>query len=288
MPTSAYGHLGAVVRHLNTIRPSGILDIGVGNGKMGFVARDLLDVMLGQCYLKRDWKVRIDGIEIFEPYIQEHQRFIYDRIYIGDAREWIDRLGSYDLIILGDVLEHFEKDHAWDFLKKCFSHCNHSVLINLPLGENWTQEAIYENEYERHRSFWEAHEFQHLCPETAFFENPDLGLYGVISIPKQHFLADLKIVGADQALGRQDRAEALRLFLEATELMPVGKRAYLEAATLLVEERRISDAVRCLETARRHHPEDGQLSLYLYHLRRFQKDPSEQFGKKSVLQADAV
>jgi 2-polyprenyl-3-methyl-5-hydroxy-6-metoxy-1,4-benzoquinol methylase len=94
------------------VKPSSILDIGLGNGKMGFIARDFLDVMLGEKHRREDWKIKIDGIEIFSDYIQEHQRAIYNEIYLGDALEVIDALGSYDLIILGDVLEHFQKEKA--------------------------------------------------------------------------------------------------------------------------------------------------------------------------------
>jgi 2-polyprenyl-3-methyl-5-hydroxy-6-metoxy-1,4-benzoquinol methylase len=122
MPTSPYAHLYCYVEYLNAIRPTSILDLGLGNGKLGFIARDLLDVMLGQRYQKNCWKLQLDGIEIFPEYIQDHQRAIYNNIYIGDAFEVIDDLGTYDIVVLGDVLEHFPKDKGWRLLDKCFSH----------------------------------------------------------------------------------------------------------------------------------------------------------------------
>ena len=78
MPTSPFSHIVSMIRFLTRMLPSSILDIGVGNGKLGFIARDLLDVMLGERFRKEDWKVRIDGIEVFPRYIQEHQRAVYD------------------------------------------------------------------------------------------------------------------------------------------------------------------------------------------------------------------
>jgi hypothetical protein len=48
MPTSPYGHIEAFAAFLAKSRPSSILDIGLGNGKLGFVARDLLDVIWKQ------------------------------------------------------------------------------------------------------------------------------------------------------------------------------------------------------------------------------------------------
>ena len=95
--------------------PSSLLDIGLGNGKIGFLARDLLDTILGQRYKKEEWEIRIDGVEVFPDYIQEFQKAIYDNIIIGDAFDVIDPLGSYDLIFLGDVLEHFEKKEPSSF-----------------------------------------------------------------------------------------------------------------------------------------------------------------------------
>jgi hypothetical protein len=55
MPTSTYSHIPTVIRFLETARPESLLDIGHGNGKIGFLARDLLDVMLGERYHKKDW-----------------------------------------------------------------------------------------------------------------------------------------------------------------------------------------------------------------------------------------
>ena len=84
----------------------------MGNGKLGFIVRDLLDVMHGERYRREEWQVRIDGIEAFPDYVQAHKRAIYDDIHIGDAFDVIDTLGTYDVILLGDVLEHFERSRA--------------------------------------------------------------------------------------------------------------------------------------------------------------------------------
>ena len=156
MPTSPYTHLTTIVEFLIATRPTSLLDIGLGNGKLGFIARDLLDVMLGERgkFKKKDWKTKIDGIEIFADYIQDHQKAIYDEIFIGNAFDVIDTLRTYDMIVLGDVLEHFEKNQARQFFGKCIAHSNKHLIVCIPLGEKWTQSAIYGNPYERHLSFW--------------------------------------------------------------------------------------------------------------------------------------
>lgn len=187
MPTSPYAHIEYIVNILHQIRPSSILDIGLGNGKIGFIARDFLDVMLNEAYLKRDWKVKIDGIEIFEPYIQTHQRFIYDDIFIGDAFDVIDRLGKYDLVILGDVLEHFNKEKAWQFLDKCAFHSNMALIINIPLGD-CPQPNIYGNEYERHCSTWFEDDFDSFLLQKRIFVLSNSMRYGSFLIEKDKYL----------------------------------------------------------------------------------------------------
>lgn len=104
MPTSTYEQITAVVRYLERVMPMTILDVGLGNGKLGFIARDLLDVMHGQRYKRDEWLVRVDGIEAFPDYVQAHQRAIYDDIYTGDAFNVIDNLGTDEVILIGDVL----------------------------------------------------------------------------------------------------------------------------------------------------------------------------------------
>jgi hypothetical protein len=187
MPTSPYGHIHCLVNFLSLIRPSSILDIGLGNGKVGWVARDFLDVMLGERYRREDWQVQIDGIEVFEDYIQDHQRSIYDQIYIGDAFDVIDSLGMYDLIVMADVLEHFEKEKAWQFFDKCITHSNCHIIICIPLSEGWKQPAIYGNPHERHLSFWDPAEFEPFVHAWEYFTYSP-GRYGAYLIKKENYI----------------------------------------------------------------------------------------------------
>jgi len=193
MPTSPYTHLTTIVEFLIATRPTSLLDIGLGNGKLGFIARDLLDVMLGERgkFKKKDWKTKIDGIEIFADYIQDHQKAIYDEIFIGNAFDVIDTLRTYDMIVLGDVLEHFEKNQARQFFGKCIAHSNKHLIVCIPLGEKWTQSAIYGNPYERHLSFWSFEEFKPFTRCYKIFRYSP-GPYGAFLIKKEDYI-DYKI-----------------------------------------------------------------------------------------------
>lgn len=188
MPTSPYGHIEAFVAFLTKSRPGSILDIGLGNGKLGFLARDVLDVMLNEHYLRQDWKARIDGIEVFGDYIQDHQRAIYDHIFIGDAFDVMDRLGTYDMVILGDVLEHFPKKRALEFLDKCIAHADKNLAVFIPLGKTWKQPAIYGNPYETHRSSWFFDDFKPFACCHALFDY-SAGPYGAFLVNKDDYVA---------------------------------------------------------------------------------------------------
>jgi predicted O-methyltransferase YrrM/SAM-dependent methyltransferase len=187
MPTSPYSHLHLYIVYLDAIRPKSILDVGLGNGKLGFMARDYLDVMLGERYRKNEWKLHLDGIEVFGDYIQAHQKAIYDQIHVGDAYDIIDTLGTYDVVVLGDVLEHFEKEKGWRFLDKCFAHSNKALLLFVPLGKGWVQPAIYANAYETHRSCWGPDEIQPMSSHHELFQYGP-GHYGAFLIPKSKYV----------------------------------------------------------------------------------------------------
>jgi len=252
-----------MVTYLQSVRPSSLLDVGLGNGKIGFLARDLLDVMLGERYRKEDWKVRIDGIEIFEDYIQEHQRAIYDNVYIGDAIEVMDNLGIYDLVLLCDVVEHFEKLEARKLVNKCFDHCRSHVIVGIPLGDNWTQPAIYGNPHEEHRSFWTANEFEPMAESKAYFTFPRLGDYGCFLIKKEDYLYHQWVEAADRLFAEGKQEEAIHgLKGSVADLGPSIKGEYL-LVDLLLKSRRIGEAIERLRTIQTDFPDDPLAKQYI-------------------------
>lgn len=153
------------------LKPKSILEIGTGFGKYGFLFREYLDIWnaaANPSQLKpENWQVRIDGIEIFEPYIGELQRMIYNHLYIGDATTVIDELGTYDLIFLGDVIEHFPKEEGRRLLHKCLEHAQTAVIVTTPNYFN-PQGAEYGNERETHHCLWTDEDFAQF-PNTDCF-----------------------------------------------------------------------------------------------------------------------
>ena len=57
------------------------------------------------------------------------------------------------------MLEHFEKEAGVKLLQNCLSNAEY-VMINIPLGNNWKQDEMYGNKYEKHRSVWKIQDLR--------------------------------------------------------------------------------------------------------------------------------
>lgn len=135
-----------------------ILDVGSGFGKWGFLIRDSFEGILFQNYNKKDWKIDVTAIEPFSRYITPLQEQIYNRIIKKDLLGCVDELGQFDLVILGDVIEHFEKGKGHEILAKLFDHSD-NVIVSTPNGF-MPQGAWAENELETHKSGWILNDFE--------------------------------------------------------------------------------------------------------------------------------
>jgi len=152
-----------------------ILDIGAGFGKWGFLIRDSFDVMTFQKFNKEDWKIDITAIEPFPNCITPLQENIYNRIIKKEFFDCIDDLGQFDLVIFGDVIEHFEKEKGYEVLNKIFEHTN-NIIVSTPNGF-MPQGAWAENELEIHKSGWTIEDFnkynvkEHKIVEDTMFKD---------------------------------------------------------------------------------------------------------------------
>ena len=160
MGTSNWQNISYCCELIHDLAPRRTLDIGIGTlGRWAMLVREFTDVWQGHIR-PAEWQGRMDGIEAFPAQVTELHRLLYDRIFIGDAFEVIDTLGDYDLVILGDVLEHFAADRALPMLGKCLQRAP-QVLVVTPLGalEEWPQGAEYGNPCEIHRVAFTAADF---------------------------------------------------------------------------------------------------------------------------------
>lgn len=106
-----------------------ILDVGVSDGKWRKLLSDFPN---------------IDGVEIFEPYV-DNVRSIYRYIFITDIKDL--HYDWYDLIIFGDVIEHMHIKDAKRTLDYAKDHCR-DMIVAVPF--QYVQGEVNGNVHEIH------------------------------------------------------------------------------------------------------------------------------------------
>ncbi len=163
MPTSLLSTIEPVLRAVVALQPRSILDVGCGTGKYGVLFREYVEIAAQKdnpraC--QRDhWKVQIDAVEAFAPYVTPLHHFIYDEVIIGDICEICADLPTYDAVFLGDVLEHLEKARGRRVLEVLYDKAERGVVVSTP-ARRYEQCNMFKNKYERHRSFWHPNDFR--------------------------------------------------------------------------------------------------------------------------------
>lgn len=160
MPTSHMYQIADIMELILFTQPQSILDVGTGFGKYGFLSREYLELWDGkQQYC--DWKIRIDGIEGYENYVTAVHQFIYNNVYIGNAINILPNLAvKYDLILVIDVLEHFEYNQGRILLKEC-AQIGKNMIVATPRNIG-IQKDIFDNALEMHKSQWTEKDLQFL------------------------------------------------------------------------------------------------------------------------------
>lgn len=117
---------------MHYVSQSKILDIGAGEGTYA-------NLLGTDNYI-------MDAIEIYEPAVSviiTKYRTVYNMNAL-DFPFW----ENYDLVIMGDVLEHFTPDEARQLINKMKPHCK-QILIAVPFM--FPQAAKPDNAYEEHK-----------------------------------------------------------------------------------------------------------------------------------------
>ena len=185
MPFSSREGKDLSIRLLQRLNPyfkfRQILDVGPGAGNYSRLLRPVLP--------EAAWT----GLEIWEPYVE---RFCladyYDRIVLADVRNW-DPDCDYDLVLMGDVLEHMQKSEAQECVQRFLDHTQ-LLLISIPIVP-MPQEAFDGNPYEVHvKVDWSDEEVLKSFPNISMaFAGEEIGVYLLSSNQGVHEVVQLLI-----------------------------------------------------------------------------------------------
>lgn len=151
MPYSASDFDRQIAALIERMRPASVLDIGPGAGKYGAIVRSLRD---------RGMEIpSLAAFEIDQTYIEQFNLSeIYDVVHHGDASTLPDTHpdAQWDLVILGDVLEHFRKSRGVDLIDYLFYRTKY-VIVVVPI--DYIQGAWEGHHAEAHISTWYPADF---------------------------------------------------------------------------------------------------------------------------------
>lgn len=164
MPISSFSIVSLIALELNAIRPKDyekpqvkelrILDVGIGSGFYGAVARQFID--LGY----RD-KTTLVGVEPYTDY-QNPNWAHYQMVFRKTIQDFLafDRSRRYDCILFLDVIEHFKRIEGLSILEQLMTKLlpGGVLLVSTP-GEFQEQGNVNGNDLERHLSFFETEDF---------------------------------------------------------------------------------------------------------------------------------
>lgn len=249
MPVSTSAHISHCLSRIIELQPGSVLDVGCGFGLWGFLCREYVDVWNGRVQ-PQEWTTRIDGIELFAPYIQAHHRALYSSIRIADIREAVATLDDYDLIIAGDVIEHLEKAEGEAVIEALYGHARRALLVNIPLGSGWDHPEQYGNPGELHRSQWDVKDFLAYPHELQPFQMM-CGAYGSFycskDIPTIRRVESLR-AAAEWKESSGDLPGAVHCLQQAHALIPGDETTAVFLTDLLLRQGAVNDAVTLLQS----------------------------------------
>jgi len=164
MPFSSGVFDNKITKYIKSIDGVGnmtMLDVGPGAGKYSTLLRKVVK--------------QIDAVEIFEQYITKYDlENKYDNITVSNILDF--EFEFYDIIIMGDILEHIVTKDAQALIERLITKCKYLIII---VPYNYKQEACYGNEHEKHEQDDLTAEIMTSRYATLkkIFTNEEIGVY---------------------------------------------------------------------------------------------------------------
>jgi hypothetical protein len=140
MPFSADVFNGLIESHIKKINPQSILDVGAGAGKYGKILKSI------------STEFKVDAVEPTLQYLVDYKlNDIYNKVHCDTIQDFAKRnsRNRYNAVIFGDVLEHFFRSEAIDYIDY-FLYRSDWVFVLWPTF--MPQDDAMDNSYEIHKS----------------------------------------------------------------------------------------------------------------------------------------
>jgi len=263
MPVSSDAFNDLVSHVLARLRPGRVCDIGSGAGKYGKLVRSLSSQL--------DFPVHCTAIEIDAQYVEQFAlRQLYDEVVAGDALDLLKTpRARFDVVIIGDCIEHMRKSHAIDLLNFLVYRAGYILVL-------WPDEAIQDDweghAAEAHISTWSVDDFRpwNVLHASRYVETGRMNIVllrgyqrtsAVISGQEFRQWQDAPFIPAQAA----DTRSALDRLRDRVRDDPGNVTLCNQLAYALMETGRVQEAREALLAAVRRNGAVGSLLLTLSH-----------------------
>lgn len=102
------------------------------------------------------------GVDVFKPYIDSSKnKNIHTKYILGNINDINFESGSFDAVVLVEVLEHLTKEQGNELLRKAQGWAKRKIIIAMPNGF-LPQTQMMDNPFQMHRSGWRVREMREL------------------------------------------------------------------------------------------------------------------------------
>ena len=148
MPYSSFIFDKSIEEIIRLLKPETLLDLGAGAGKYGELAK------------KINSSIKLTAVEIEKDYIKNFKLpSIYDEVWNISATDLInpkyyDQI--FDVIMIGDIIEHLKKSDGIDLLNFLIYRCRW-IILEFP--HHYLQNSVDGYQSEAHISVWTETDF---------------------------------------------------------------------------------------------------------------------------------
>jgi len=155
------------------LKPKSVLDVGCGFGMFGLGFR-IYGAAWHNYKLKIEesyHSIRVDGVEICENHVQAWHDIFYDHIFMGNVVELAGSLPNYDVLYMGDCLEHLTEMEASLAIPHLWSRADRLFMLAFPCSTQVSgPRNKFGNDRGGHLTAWVPERVAEMCPGATVWK----------------------------------------------------------------------------------------------------------------------